>query len=520
MQEVVLELRHVSKSFGSLKANNGISISIRRGEIHALLGENGAGKSTLMKIIYGLYQRDSGSILVNGAPLPEKFSPLDAISQGITMVPQHVKLIDAFTVAQNILLGREESVQRGIYNARRAAKKVDELCSTYHISLNPDSRVETLSLGEKQKIEILKALYRESKILILDEPTAVLTPQEVESLFSMLRSLQQKGLTVILIAHKLEEVLEISNRITVLRQGEVVCTVDADKTTTRELANYMVGHELRGIERELSRIEPGETPRLTLESIQTAQTGERCTLKGLDLALYAGKIIGVAGIDGNGQTDLLEILAGVKPAASGSIRFCPPEGGERTLDQRSIRTIGMGIIPEDRLVQGLVLDLSMKTNLVMRRRKSEPFSKGGIFQSKAISQYADKLIEQYDVRPQNKELNCRYFSGGNQQKIVLARELDNPGLQIVVASQPTRGLDIGAQEFVYQTLMELRVQGKAILLISSDLDEIRLLSDYIAIIHEGRITANKPTDEITNEEIGLLMGANSMEGGAGNDVLA
>ena len=520
MQDIMLEIEHVSKSFGSLKANNDISISIRKGEIHALLGENGAGKSTLMKILYGLYQRDSGNIRIDGVMLPAKFSPLDAIAHGITMVPQHVSLVDAFTVAQNILLGKETSVQRGVYDAKKAAARVEKLCAEYNISLNPNSLVETLSLGEKQKIEILKALYRESKVLILDEPTAVLTPQEVDGLFVMLKNLRSKGITVILIAHKLEEVMRISDRITVLRLGSVVCTVNTEDTTTRDLANYMVGHELRGIDRELKRIEEGELPVLELENVVTKQTGERCALSGLNLSLYAGKVIGVAGIDGNGQTDLLEVLAGVKPAASGHIRFRQGQAEPVLLNARSIRRIGMGIIPEDRLTQGLVLDLPMKTNLIMRRRKHRQFSIKGVFKVKAINEYADAIMETYDLRPRNRELSCRLFSGGNQQKIVLARELDNLDLQIVVAAQPTRGLDIGAQEYIYRTLMSLRQQGKAVQLISSDLDEIRLLSDYIAVIHEGRILETKPSDMITNEEIGLLMGANTTERNLNNDIPA
>lgn len=513
MSEYMIEMEGISKRFGAVQANRDVSLHIRPGEIRALLGENGAGKSTLMKILYGLYTSDSGEITIAGRRMPARFTPQDAIDSGIAMVSQHFMLVDAFTVAENIILGRERDLGRFCFSKEKAQRRVEELCAKYGIDLSPGSVVGTLSMGEKQRTEILKALYRNNKVLILDEPTSVLTPQETQELFRMLEDMRASGMTIILISHKLEDVMQVSDRITIMRQGEKVCTLRREDTSIQELASLMVGRAIRNIAVQERPIEPEEQPLLRLRDIHTSQIGERCCLKGLDLDLYRGRIVGVAGVDGNGQTELLEVLAGFRHFQSGSI-----QSGETVLSQNSTREMSkfhIGIIPEDRHAQGLVLELSTCSNLVLRRRHDPDFVWHGVLREKAINAYADEMIHDFDIRPAQKELEVRTLSGGNQQKVVIARELGCPDLEIVVAAQPTRGLDIGAIEFVHGTLTKLRDEGKAVLLISSDLDEIRALSDYIAVIYDGRIMINELSSRLTTDAIGLAMGgARQQEVGA------
>ena len=509
MGDYIIEMTNISKTFGSVRANHDVSVHIKKGEIRALLGENGAGKSTLMKMLYGLYAPDSGSITIDGVPMPPHYAPEDAIARGVAMVSQHFMLVDAFTVAENIILGKEQELHKFRFSKKEAEQRIQELCDRYHIHLSPKSNVGMLSLGEKQKTEILKALYRDSKVLILDEPTAVLTPQETQELFAMLEDLRRNGMTIILIAHKLEEVMQICDRITILRQGEKVCTMNREETNIHDLAVRMIGKELPQITVQEKAVSPEEQPVLSLRNITTAPKGERCCLKGFDLDLYAGRIVGIAGIDGNGQTDILEVLAGFRKITSGSI-----SNGELELTANSIKGIhpfSIGIIPEDRHQQGLVMDFSVQNNLLMRRRHDPQFVNHGVLRKAKVQQYAGELIEEYDIRPRNKELEVRVLSGGNQQKVVIARELGNPDLKIVVAAQPTRGLDVGAIAFVHKTLLELRQEGKAVLLISSDLDEIRALSDYIAVLHDGRIKLNRLSSQLTVGEIGLAMGGADVE---------
>lgn len=507
MENNIIEMKNICISFGDLMANKNVDFSVKEGEIMALLGENGAGKSTLMKILYGLYARDKGEITVEGKKMPHKYSPMDMINLGISMVPQQFMLVDAFTVAENIILGKEKVVGKFVFNKKKAEQLVADLCEEFDIRLNPSDTVASLSLGEKQKIEILKALYRGGRVIILDEPTTILTPQEVSELFSLLKSLKKKGISVILIAHKLQEVMDVTDRITVMRLGEKVAVVNTAQTNINELAETMVGRRLNSVCVDFK--EEHDAPLIKFVDVSTKKQGERCPLNNFNLELYPSRVVGIAGIDGNGQTELVEVMAGIKQIKSGSIII---DGKEiRDNSHAVMKEQGIGIIPEDRREQGLVLDLSIKDNIIIGRRKDKEFVNKGIFKKRDVNAYADELIKEFDVRPPKRDVICRFVSGGNQQKIVLARELSRPGLKTIVASQPIRGLDIGAIEFTHRTLLRFREEGKAVLLISSDLDEIMELSDYIAVLSEGEIVAFKPRNQFTVEEIGLYMGGEKAE---------
>jgi simple sugar transport system ATP-binding protein len=507
MVDHVIRIKDVTKRFGDLAANDRVTLDIHRGEILALLGENGAGKSTLMKVLYGLYTRDSGEITVNNSNLPRKFSPSDAIKLGISMVPQHFMLVDSFTIAENIILGEEQRISRFIVNKTKACQQVEKLCEQFGINVSPSQKVEKLPLGIKQKIEILKALYRDTKILILDEPTTVLTPQEVEELFELLRTLQKTGMTIIIITHKLHEVMMVTDRVTVMRHGKIVATFKTANTNVRELSRTMVGADIESVHVDESKEQLLPEPYISLENISTKADGERCNLKNLNLNVYPGRIVGVAGIDGNGQTELVEVLTGVKAIKSGHISA----NGKRILSNstEAMRSLGIGVIPEDRSEQGLVLDLSIRENILIGHKDDERFCKYGFFKVKQVDNFVDELIRKYDIRPTRKSAMCRFVSGGNQQKVLLARELERPHLQLVVASQPSRGLDVGAIQFTHQTILKLRNEGKAILLISSDLDEIKTLSDDIAVIRDGTVVACCKSCELSKDEIGLYMGGSN-----------
>ena len=506
----MVQMEHIDKTFGEVKANQDVSLHIKQGEIRALLGENGAGKTTLMKILYGLYTYDTGSIVIDGKTMPEKYTPSEAIGAGVALVPQHVQMVEVFTAAENILLGKEDAAkQNGLLSHKKEREAILSLCDTYHLQINPDRVVQTMSLGEKQRIEILKALYRNSKVLILDEPTAVLTPQEIESLFSLLREFKKKGITIIVVAHKLQEVMEMADRITVLRHGAKVKTLNKSEASIPLLADLMVGHDFEQRDVKPEEIKEKDVPIVELSEIETNSNNEQCCLKGLNLKLYPGRIIGVAGIDGNGQSDLAEVVAGLQKPKSGEVKV---DG--TTIAYKEMKNMGIGIIPEDRHKQGLILPLTVEQNLILRRRKEKRFSKKGVLRSQNIRGYANELLEKYDIRPRNKQLPAHMLSGGNQQKVILARELDPPDLRVTIADQPTRGLDVGAQDFVYTQLIRLKKQGVAVLLISSDLDEIYELSDYIAVIHDGRIVRFDKADCMTRNEIGLYMGGEKAGGEA------
>ncbi len=501
--DVMISVKDLSIRFGTLVANDHVTMDVKRGEIMAVLGENGAGKSTLMKILYGLYTRENGEIVIDGHVMPHKYAPADAIRLGVSMVPQHFMLVDAFSVAENIVLGEENRVNRVCVSREKNERRIKALCEEFGIDIGPGQLVKNLSLGQKQKVEILKSLFRNTKVLILDEPTTVLTPQEVGSLFALLRNLQKKGVTIMIITHKLHEVLAVTDRITVMRLGKKVATFNTAETNAAELSRTMVGRDIVQVHVQPDAAE-APAPLIALEQISTRAMDERCGLTGLSLALYPGKVVGVAGIDGNGQTELVEVLAGVTPILSGAIRVGETRIAQNTLE--TMRALGIAIIPEDRQEQGLVLDFSIRDNILMGYLRDNRFLRHGVASMRKVNEHVKRIIEKYDVRPARRSAVCRFVSGGNQQKVVLGRELERPALKAVVAAQPARGLDVGAIQFIHGTLLRLRREGKAILLISSDLDDIKTLSDYIAVIRSGTIVAFKRSDSFTRDEIGLFMG--------------
>lgn len=507
MKKEIISMRDISISFGTLNANDKVNLSVNAGEIMALLGENGAGKTTLMKILYGLYSRDKGSIVIDGVNMPDRYSSSDAIKLGIFMVPQHFMLVDEFSVAENVILGEEDTVSHILLNKEKMIQRVEQLCKQHAIDLDPRLPVRHLSLGQKQKVEILKALFRNTKIIILDEPTTVLTPQEVEDLFVLLRRLQKKGVTVIFITHKLNEVMMLTDRITVMRRGKTVALIETKNTDPRELSRTMVGQDVQNIH-NLDDSDEDVMPIVTLQNVCTKSEENRCKLSNLTIPLYPGKIVGVAGIDGNGQKELVEIFAGIKPISNGVIEIYDSAGKSET--STDLAKLNVGIIPEDRHSQGLILDFSIRDNILLGYLDDRRLVNKGIFRMRKVASYVEQTINKYDIRPPRMGAICRYVSGGNQQKVVLGRELERQDLKIVVASQPVRGLDVGAMGFTHRTLLKLREQGKAILLISSDLDEIKTLSDYIAVIRQGTIVAFERARQLSKDDIGLYMGGSEV----------
>jgi general nucleoside transport system ATP-binding protein len=494
---VVLEMRGVTKTFGPLKANDDVSITLRRGEILGLLGENGAGKSTLMKILYGLYKTDSGEIFIDGEKVTIH-DPKDAVSRGIGMVHQHFTLIPPLTVAENIVLGAEP--RRGAtLDLESAIKATEELSERYGLRVDPRARVAELSVGVEQRVEILKTLYREARILVLDEPTAVLTPQETEDLFGVLKELVADGLSIILITHKLGELLGVSDEITIIRDGRVVDTVQTAETNEGELARLMVGRDvLLRVEKEASRV--GE-PRLVAEGLVVhSNTGARA-VDDVSLEVRAGEILGIAGVDGNGQTELAEALAGVRHVESGRVYLDGDDVSALGADPRQER--GLAYVPEDRQTKGLVQDFTLYENNSLKTYDEPPFSRFGWIFPKVMRRRAAENLRAYDVRPPDPDARAGSLSGGNQQKAILARELSgNP--DVIIAAQPTRGVDVGAIEFIHGQLLKQRAEGKAILLISLELEEVRSLSDRIVVIHAGKFVG-EVGPEATDEELGLLM---------------
>jgi ABC-type uncharacterized transport system ATPase subunit len=500
---VVLEMRGVTKTFGSIRANDDVSITLRRGEILGLLGENGAGKSTLMKILYGLYRPDAGSIFIDGEEV-EIHDPKDAVERGIGMVHQHFTLIPPLTVAENIVLGAEP--RRGAsLDLEGAVRATEELSERYGLRVDPRARVADLSVGVQQRVEILKTLYREARILILDEPTSVLTPQETEDLFSVLKELVADGLSIIFITHKLGELLGVSDRITIIRDGRVVDTVKTAETSERELARLMVGRDVL-LRVEKKDVEPGE-PRLAAEELAVRSNTGAKAVDGVSLEVRSGEILGVAGVDGNGQTELAEALAGVRRAESGRVYLDGEDVTALGADARQER--GLAYVPEDRGKKGLVLDFHLYENNTLKTYDEPPFSKWGWIFPKIMRRRAAENLRAYDVRPPDPEARAGSLSGGNQQKAILARELSgDPG--VIVASQPTRGVDVGAIEFIHSQLLEQRSEGKAILLISLELEEVRSLSDRIVVLYAGKIVG-EVTPDATDEELGLLMAGRGSE---------
>jgi simple sugar transport system ATP-binding protein len=492
-----LELRGITKRFGPVVANDGIDFDLRPGEVHALLGENGAGKSTLMSILYGLYSPDEGEIRINGEPV-EVDSPSRAIDLGIGMVHQHFMLVPVMTVTENIVLGEEP--KRGmLLDVREGARRVKELSDRYGLAVDPDAVIEQVSVGMQQRVEILKTLYRDARILILDEPTAVLTAQESNELFEVLRTLKEDGVSIVFISHKLNEVLAISDRVTVLRRGEKIDTVPTEGATEESLARLMVGRDvLLRVEKDAAR--PG-TPVLEVEDLHVRDQRGLEAVKGVSLEVREGEIVAIAGVDGNGQLELVQAIAGVRA----------PEAGRVAIDGKDVSRLGVrekteaGVahIPEDRQLCGLVLDFTLAENLALREYREQPISNHGLLSIGEMKERAGTLLQEYDVRGGEPDTLARSLSGGNQQKVAVAREIaSNP--RLLIAHQPTRGLDVGAIEFVHGRLLNERANGRGVLLVSLEFEEVRALADRILVIYEGKIVGEFPPD-VSEEELGVAM---------------
>ena len=499
----ILKLVNITKRFGNMIANKGIDLDINKGEIHCLLGENGAGKTTLMKILFGLYSSDEGSIFLN-SKLVDIVSPTQAIKFGIGMIHQNFMLVERLTVAENIVAGCEP--RKGIFlDMARVKRDVQKLSEKYGFGLEPDAKIENISIGEQQRVEILKVLYRNTDILILDEPTAVLTPQEVKELFAILRKLRSDGKTIIFITHKLKETLVVSDRITVLRNGKKVGTVDTKDTNPNELAKMMVGRDvIFAVDRKDK--EPGGTVFHTRDLCATNPT-THLKLKRINLTLKEGEIVGIAGVEGNGQLELEEVLMGLRDLDEGEIVLTDCNINNISTEER--RDSGMVHIPSDRFNRGLIRSQTIEKNLILGSEWKKPFAKRGVLSKSAIQEFCREVIARFDIRCSGSKERIDSLSGGNQQKVIIGRELSRDP-KIIIAAQPTRGLDIGAVEYIHSTLLRMREQNKAILLISADLDELMALCDRILVIYEGEIVAEGA--EFTEEELGLLMAGQRREG--------
>ncbi len=493
-----LELRGITKRFPGVLANDHVNFDVKAGEVHALLGENGAGKSTLMKTVYGLYHPDEGEILLNGKPVHIS-SPTDSINLGIGMIHQHFMLVPSLTVAENVALGLPSS--RGpLTDLDAVSKRILELADIYGLRIDPSAYVWQLSVGQQQRIEIIKALYRGAALLILDEPTAVLTPQEVDELFVIMRQMTKDGHALIFISHKLHEVVEICQRVSVLRDGRMIGTRPTSETTKQDLANWMVGREV-GFTPDRGNVQRGEV-RLKLENVQCGSDRGTPGLRGVSLDIHSGEILGIAGVSGNGQRELADAVTGLRKITGGKVTL---ENADITnLPPAEITERMLSYIPEERMRDGMIKDFTVAENMILREHHKEPYSRYGFLNLKNISSNADMLIKKFHVKTPSQETLAKNLSGGNIQKIVLAREISRSP-RVIIAAQPTRGLDIGATEYVREQLLEQRKQGTAIILISEDLDEILALSDRIAVIYEGSVMDIVPRSEATPQRLGLLM---------------
>lgn len=505
--DYVIEMRKITKDFSGFKANDQIDLKVKPGEIHALLGENGAGKSTLMNILSGLLAPTSGEILMNGEPVSID-NPTIANQLGIGMVHQHFMLVDAFTVTENIILGTEPSTG-GVINRQQAQKEIQELSDRYGLAVDPTAKVSEISVGMQQRAEILKILYRGAKVLIFDEPTAVLTPQEIDELIEIMKGLVAEGKSIILITHKLAEIKQAADRCTVIRRGKSIGTVEVADASSEELATMMVGHSVTfKIPKAPAQI---GAPVLNVKQLEVKESRGIPAVKGIDFTVHAGEILGVAGIDGNGQTELIEALTGLRKVSSGSIEI---EGHDLTnAPVRKITETGVSHVPEDRHKYGLVLQMSLAENLSLQTYYHQPLSHHGILDYKQIRKHALRLIKTYDIRTTNEQLKAGELSGGNQQKAIIARELDRDA-KLIIVSQPTRGLDVGAIEYIHRQLIDQRDKGKAVLLVSFELDEIMNLSDRIIVLHDGKIAGEVRPETTTEQELGLLMAGSSKQAAA------
>ncbi|WP_101843940.1 ABC transporter ATP-binding protein [Halobacillus sp. Marseille-P3879] len=502
--DYVIEMLNIRKEFPGIVANNNVNLQVKEGEIHALLGENGAGKSTLMNVLFGLYQPEKGEIKVRG----EKVSVSDpnvANQLGIGMVHQHFMLVDTFTVTENIVLGSEP--RKGVtVDIKKAEKEVSELSKRYGLNVDPKAKVRDISVGMQQRVEILKTLYRGADILIFDEPTAVLTPQEIKELINIMKSLVSEGKSIILITHKLKEIMQVCDRCTVIRKGEGIGTVDVSGTNPDELASLMVGREVN-FKTEKNPAEPKETY-LSIHDLYVKDSRNVEMVKGLNLNVRAGEIVGIAGIDGNGQSELIEAIAGLRKSQAGTITL--HDNVITNLSTRKVTRAGVSHIPQDRHKYGLVLDFPIGDNMVLQTYYQQPFSKKGVMNFKNIYEKAKALIKEFDVRTPNELTKARALSGGNQQKAIIGREIDRSP-DLIIAAQPTRGLDVGAIEFIHRKLIGERDKGRAVLLLSFELDEIMNLSDRIAVMFDGQIIAEVKPEETNEQELGLLMAGNKVK---------
>ena len=497
--QYAIEMLNITKKFPGIIANDNITLQLKKGEIHALLGENGAGKSTLMSVLFGLYQPEEGIIKKDGKVVSIK-DPNDATALGIGMVHQHFKLVDVFTVLDNIILGAE-TTKCGFLQKKEARKKVEEISKRYGLNVDLDAKVEDITVGMQQRVEILKMLYRDNEILIFDEPTAVLTPQEIEELMATMKEFAREGKSILFISHKLNEIMEVSDRVSVLRKGKYIGTVNTSETTKQELSNMMVG---RPVQLEVTKDEAkpaGEVLKVDHLCVHS-HVQKRNAVNDVSFTVRAGEIVCIAGIDGNGQTELVYGLTGLDKPSSGTITLCGKD-----ISHASIRHRGehMSHIPEDRHKHGLVLDFTLEQNLVLQRYKEPQFQHGGFIRRDAVRAYADRLIEQFDVRSgQGAVTIARSMSGGNQQKAIIAREVDRDK-PLIIAVQPTRGLDVGAIEYIHKQLVAQRDAGKAVLLVSLELDEVMSLSDRILVMYEGQIVGELDPKQTTVQELGLYM---------------
>ena len=510
--EYVIEMLHITKEFPGIKANDDITLQLKKGEIHALLGENGAGKSTLMSVLFGLYQPEAGEIRKNGVKV-EINDPNDATALKIGMVHQHFKLVEVFTVLDNIILGAE-TTKLGFIQKKEARAKVQALSEKYGLHVDLDAKVEDITVGMQQRVEILKMLYRDNEILIFDEPTAVLTPQEIDELMATMREFAKEGKSILFISHKLNEIMEVSDRVTVLRKGKYVGTVNTSETNKQELSNMMVG---RPVQLEVVKDEAKPTDEvLRVEHFSVpSRVHKRNAVDDVSFSVRKGEIVCVAGIDGNGQSELIYGLTGLDKSSGGKVTLC---GEDITHSSIAHRGKNMSHIPEDRHKYGLVLDFTLEQNMVLQRFQEPQFEKAGFINNAAVRGYADELIDKFDVRSgQGAVTVARSMSGGNQQKAIIAREIDRDK-PLIVAVQPTRGLDVGAIEYIHSQLVSERDKGKAILLVSLELDEVMSLSDRILVMYEGKIVGEFDPKKITVQELGLYMAGAKRAGKEGEAV--
>jgi simple sugar transport system ATP-binding protein len=498
----ILELQNINKSFGHVQANKDISLKVSKGDIHGIIGENGAGKSTLMSIVYGFYQADSGNIKINDK-ITEIKSPHESILNGIGMVHQHFKLVENFTVVENIILGFEGEFVFG-EKLNQAKENLMKLCEDYNLKIDLNATISDLSVGFRQRVEILKALYRGAEILILDEPTGVLTPQEVDELFKILRSLKEQGKTIILITHKLNEIMALTDKVTVMRQGIIVGDKKTKDTTKNQLAEMMVGRSvLLRIDKKKPNI--GDTV-FEVKNINVRDNLDVMRVKNVSFDLKKGEILGIAGVTGNGQTELLEALTGICQVDSGEIKLYGKTISSKKIfaGPKQLREQEVAHVPEDRQRMGLVTEFNASENLIFGYHHQEPFSKSSVMMGKNIFNHSKKVMKDYDVRPQSPFLLTSNFSGGNQQKIILSRELHKDP-KVLLVGQPTRGVDIGAIEFIHQRIIDMRDKGVAVLLVSVELDEILSLADRIVVMFDGKLVGERINENVTDREIGLLM---------------